>query len=437
MRIGVYGLGYVGTVTAAAFASAGHDVIGVDVNRDKVGMIEGGSSPVIEPDVDELVRRAVGEGYLVATTDHAGVVESTDISLVCVGTPSKSNGSLDLDHVIAVCRQIGRGLAGREGYHVVVIRSTVLPGTTEQVVVPVLEEESGRRAGVDFGVCFNPEFLREGSSVRDFLEPPFTLLGVADERSAGVVAGIYGMVDAPLITASVRVAEMVKYVGNAYHALKVVFGNEVGNICKALGIDSHEVMDLFSRDTKLNISRAYLTPGFAFGGSCLPKDLRALTYQARRMDVPVPLLDSILPSNDLQVERALRMVLDTPHKKVGVLGMSFKAGTDDLRESPVVELVERLIGKGYDVRIYDRNVSLASLQGANRAFIESEIPHVASLMCPSAQEVVAFGDVIVVGNRDPEHKIALDVHESEKTVLDLVRISEDLPATSGYVGISW
>jgi GDP-mannose 6-dehydrogenase len=436
-RVSVFGLGYVGTVSAAALAASGHHVVGVDPNPVKVESINQGRSPVIERGLDELLAGVVAAGTLRAIGDGHEAVCSTDISIVCVGTPSRENGSLDLSHVRHVSREIGSALRESDGYHVVVVRSTMLPGSTEDVVATTLEEQSGLSRGVDFGVCFNPEFLREGSSLHDYEHPPFTLIGAEDPRSAAVAADLYSHLDAEVIHAPIRVAEMVKYVSNAYHALKVSFANEVGNICAAQEIDSHRVMEIFARDTKLNVSAAYLRPGFAFGGSCLPKDLRALTYHGRRLDVVSPVLEAIMPSNRLQVEKAFRMVEAAGRRSVGLLGMSFKPGTDDLRESPIVDLIERLIGKGYDVMVYDRNVSLAGLQGANRAYIETEIPHIASLMADSVDELVARSEVLVIGHSDPEMIEAVSRAAEGTSVIDLVRIDDDPHPLAGYAGISW
>ncbi len=434
-RVSVFGLGYVGTVSAAALAASGHEVVGVDPNPVKVDSINDGRSPVIERGLDELLADVVASGALRAIGDGREAVRSTDISIVCVGTPSRENGSLDLSHVRQVSREIGSALRETDG-HVVVVRSTMLPGSTEDVVAATIEQESGQTRGVDFGVCFNPEFLREGSSLHDYENPPFTLVGAEDTRAAEVAASLYAHLDAEVIHAPIRVAEMVKYVSNAYHALKVSFANEVGNICAAQDIDSHHVMDIFARDTKLNVSAAYLRPGFAFGGSCLPKDLRALTYHGRRLDVVSPVLEAIMPSNRLQVEKAFRMVEAAGRRSVGVLGMSFKAGTDDLRESPMVDLIERLIGKGYDVMVYDRNVSLAGLHGANRAYIVTEIPHIASLMADSVDELIGRSEVLVVGHADAEMVEAVSRAADDSAVIDLVRIG-DGPQPPGYAGISW
>jgi GDP-mannose 6-dehydrogenase len=437
-RIAVFGLGYVGVVTAANLAEDGHHIIGVDPNLTKIELINTGRSPIVETGVDDLVLRGIRSGRLRATTDAEEAVAASDVTLICVGTPSLPNGSLDLTQVQKVCQQIGSMLASSSDGHVVVVRSTMLPGSTAEVVLPALEQASGKRAGVGFHVCINPEFLREGTAVRDFRDPPFTLVGSEDPEIAAVVADLYGDLSAERIVAPVDVAEMIKYGCNAFHALKVVFANEIGRICKPLELDSRQVMKILCSDTRLNISPAYLTPGFAFGGSCLPKDLRALLHHARRFDVDVPVLGSILASNERHVDRALEMIRATRQRKVGVLGLSFKAGTDDLRESPSVELIERLIGKGYQVRVFDRNVSIAKLQGANRAFIEREIPHISALMCDRIDEVVATSDVIVIGNRDTSFTEALTAAGSDQAIIDLVGVD---PPDSGphghYEGICW
>lgn len=435
LRISVFGLGYVGSVSLAAWASAGHDLIGVDPNTTKVDMVNRGINPVIEDGVDRLLAEGVAGGRIRATTDANEAIASTDLSFICVGTPSNPNGSLDLTHIEKVCHEIGTALATKQQWHTLVVRSTTLPGTTEDVVIPTLQAASGLVVGSDFGVGYNPEFLREGSSLRDFYAPPFTLIGATDQRSIEVLKDLYHVIEAELIIAPIKVAEMVKYTSNAYHALKVGFANEVGAVARQLGIDSHQLMTIFAKDTKLNISAAYLKPGLSFGGSCLPKDIRALVYQAREVDVATPMLASILESNQRHLDRAFEMIRTAGSKRVGVLGFSFKAGTDDLRESPVVELIERLIGKGYQVRVYDRNVSLASLQGANRAYIEKEIPHIASLMATSIEDVVASCDVLVVGNRSPD--FAESLQKTSKVVIDLVRVFEEPPDSGTYQGICW
>jgi GDP-mannose 6-dehydrogenase len=435
--VAVFGLGYVGAVTTAALAALGHNVVGVDTNEAKVAMVASGRSPVVETGLDDLLAAGVAAGRIQAVEDATQAVNASSVSMICVGTPSRGNGSLDLQQVERVCLMIGSALAEDDAYHVVAIRSTMLPGAMGDVVIPALEKESGKTAGVDFGVCVNPEFLREGTSLRDFREPPFTLIGGDDERAVAAIADLYEQLDAELVVTPMRVAEMVKYASNAFHALKVTFANEIGTLCKALDIDSHEVMDVFVRDRALNVSEAYLRPGFAYGGSCLPKDLRALIYQARRLDADVPLLGAIIPSNTAHVERALRLIQDQKRKRIGFLGFSFKAGTDDLRESPIVELIERLIGKGCDVMVYDRNVSLANLEGANRAHIEREIPHIASLMTDSVAGVMAFAEVVVIGNASEEFRDVPERIGDEQVVIDLVRISPEVRAKPGYQGICW
>jgi GDP-mannose 6-dehydrogenase len=438
VRISVFGLGYVGSVSAGCLAALGHDVIGVDVNPMKVELIASGQSPVIEAELDDIIGRSVSGGRLCATTNALDAVALSDTSLICVGTPSNGNGNLNLNFVERVCEQIGQALAAKDGYHVVIVRSTMLPGSTEQCVIPLLESASGRTAGSGFGVAFNPEFLREGTAVHDFYHPPFSLIGQYDERAAAITADLYQNIDAPLLTVPLKVAEMVKYTNNAFHALKVTFANEIGSICKQQEIDSHQVMDIFCMDDKLNLSARYLKPGFAFGGSCLPKDIRALLYHARRLDLDVPLLEAILPSNRLQIQRGYELIQQTGYKRVGVLGFSFKAGTDDLRESPIVELIELLIGKGYQVRLYDKNVSLARLHGANRAYIEREIPHIATLMRDSIEEVLATSDVIVIGNAAPEFREALAKARADQVLIDLVRLVKDADhLTARYAGIGW
>src|SRR5436309_6873872 len=389
VRVAVFGLGYVGCVSAACLARDGHSVIGVDVSAQKVEAVAAGRSPLIEPGLNELVRETVRAGRLRATSDSCLAVLQSEVSLICVGTPANGNGSLNLQFVQNVCRQIGAALATHESYHVVIVRSTVLPGTTQDVLIPVLEQESGRVAGDDFGVCMNPEFLREGTALEDYYAPSHVVVGELDQASGDRVACLYRAVDAPVRRTSLHTAEMLKYVNNAFHAVKVVFANEVGTMCKAHGIDGQELMGLFCEDHRLNVSSAYLKPGFAFGGSCLPKDLRAFLYRAKDRDIECPMLSGALRSNQQQIERGIRMVESTGRKKIGVLGLSFKASTDDVRESPVVALVETLVGRGYQVCIYDDKVDPSRLVGANRLFLERELPHIASLMRPSIDDVTS------------------------------------------------
>jgi GDP-mannose 6-dehydrogenase len=438
MRVSVFGLGYVGSVSAAALAADGHDVVGVDVNPTKVGSLNDGRSPIMEPGLDDLIRSGVEAGRLRATTDTNDAVTVTDLSLLCVGTPSRRNGSLDLSYLERVCGQIGDALRSQPSYHVVVVRSTVLPGTTHHVVIPALERRSGKRFGEGFGVSVNPEFLREGTALADFRKPPLTLVGHNHAADATGTAALYRNVDAPLVTTSIQVAEMMKYTSNTWHALKVCFANEVGNLCKRLGVDSHEVMNIFCQDEKLNLSSYYLKPGFAFGGSCLPKDVRALQYRAKEVDVQMPVVESILGSNRLQIEHAIDLVVQSGRKPVGLLGFSFKAGTDDLRESPIVILAEALLGKGYQLKIYDRNVSLARLVGTNKEYIEHQIPHLSSLLCDTVDQVLEASDVIVVGNASPEFSEAVMRCRPKQLVLDLVRLPIDRSKVRAqYEGICW
>jgi len=438
MRISIFGLGYIGSVTGASFAASGHEVIGVDANADKVALVNAGRSPVIEPGLDELLGKSVADGSFRATTDPKEAVTHSELSLICVGTPSQRNGSLNLEYLERVTQQIGEALADVDHYHVVVVRSTVLPGTTHGVVIPTLEKASGKTYGQGFGVAVNPEFLREGTALKDFQKPPLTLVGHNHAMDATHTVGLYASTDAPFIDTSIRVAEMVKYTSNVWHALKVCFANEIGNLCKRMDVDSHQLMDIFCADTKLNISPYYLKPGFAFGGSCLPKDVRAMQYRAKELDVEMPVVSSILPSNRLHIERAFDEILDTGKKRVGMLGFSFKAGTDDLRESPMVTLAEMLIGKGLCLRIYDRNVSLARLVGANKQYIEQQIAHLSSLMVGSVDELVDQSDVIVIGNQSPEFVDALSRVRDDQIVVDLVRLPvADTDKPRGYRGLSW
>ena len=427
-----------GSVSAATFAADGHVVIGVDVNPAKVASVNAGQSPIVEKGLDELIRENVAAGRLRATTSTTEAIAATDLSLICVGTPSRRNGSLDLSFLERVCVEIGEALREKPSHHVVVVRSTVLPGTTHEVVIPALERASGKKYGAGFGVTVNPEFLREGTALGDFRNPPLTLVGHNYISDAQPTEALYAKVNAPVVTTNIRTAEMIKYASNTWHALKVCFANEVGNLCKRLDIDSHEVMDIFCRDEKLNLSSYYLRPGFAFGGSCLPKDVRALQYRAKELDLDMPVIQSILGSNQLQVQQAIDMVVETGRKKVGLLGFSFKAGTDDLRESPIVILAESLLGKGYHLCIYDRNVSLARLVGANKEYINTQIPHLSSLLCDTIEEVIDRCDVIVVGNGSPEFAEALKKTRPDQIIVDLFRVDvsrDEIPAS--YSGICW
>jgi GDP-mannose 6-dehydrogenase len=438
MRISVFGLGYVGCVSAACLAARGHQVIGVDVNPVKVDLINGGQAPVVEERIGELTAEVVESGALRATTDVAEAIAATEVSLICVGTPSAPNGSLSTVYLERVAEQIGQAIAEQSHRHTVVLRSTMLPGTCLDLLVPILEKSSGKTAGVDIGVAVNPEFLREGTSVRDFFQPPKTVVGELDAASGDVVAALYEGLPGEVFRVPIPVAEMTKYADNAFHALKIGFANELGSVSRALGLDSHQVIDVFLADRKLNISPAYLRPGFAFGGSCLPKDLRGLVYAARRADVSVPILEHVLPSNEEHLRRAFELVVATGRRKVGLFGLSFKPGTDDLRESPLVELAERLLGKGYDLRIYDANVSLSRLMGANREYIEQRLPHLGDLLSSSVDEVLAHAEVCLVGCTDPDVLEALP-HGGDRVLIDLVRLpdAEQRRAEPGYVGLAW
>ena len=437
MRISIFGLGYVGCVSAACFAKNGHSVIGVDVNPAKREILMSGRSPVVEADLDELIADGIASGRLRAAGSALEAIAASDVSLICVGTPSRPNASLDLDYVARVCEEIGAALRAHNERHIVCVRSTMVPGSTESVVVPSLVKGFGGALPDRVRVAVNPEFLREGTAVFDFFNPPKTVVGSADEATATTIVDLYAGIEAPVFKTPVKVAEMVKYVDNVFHALKISFANEIGTICKSVGVDSHEVMRIFTSDRKLNISPAYLKPGFAFGGSCLPKDVRALVYLGRSRDLNLPLLSSLIPSNDVQIDRAAEMVFARGKKRLGFLGMSFKPGTDDLRESPLVRLIEMCLGKGYDLRIYDQSVSLARLVGANKAYIEKEIPHISRLLSTDIVEVTAFAEVIVVGHRSQEFADAVRAAGHDKAVIDLARVFDEIPGDPGYEGVNW
>ncbi|HKP43756.1 nucleotide sugar dehydrogenase [Mycobacterium sp.] len=437
--VSVFGLGYVGCVTAACLASRGYRVVGVDVNPDKMESLRQGRSPIVEEDIGDLIAEVVDAGNLTVTANAHAAVLDTDISLICVGTPSSAGGGLTTRYLEEVTSEIGAVLAEKDGWHVVVFRSTMVPGTCEKLLIPLLEKASGKRADVDFGVCVNPEFLREGTSIRDFRDPPKTVVGATDLRSARTVLGLYEGLPGPRFQVPIAVAEMTKYVDNSFHAVKIGFANEIGAICAALELDSHAVMDIFLADTKLNISPAYLRPGFAFGGSCLPKDLRALTHTARRNDVDTPLLANVLVSNEVHLRRALDLVIADGRRKVGIFGLSFKSGTDDLRESPMVELAERLIGKGFDVKIHDANVILSRLVGANRTYIDERLPHIGEVLIDTVDAVLEHAEVLIIGSRAPEVVDAISQVGSERLIIDLVRLpnAEQLRGTPNYQGIGW
>jgi GDP-mannose 6-dehydrogenase len=437
MDIAIFGLGYVGAVSAACLSKEGHRVIGVDANADKVDLINQGKSPVVEKDVGEMIAEAVAAGTLRATTDSAAAIRDSELAIVCVGTPSSPNGNLELGYVKRVCEEIGAALRDKKDFFAVVVRSTVLPGTLRNLVIPTLEATSGKTVGNDIGAGFFPEFLRESTAVWDFYNPPKVVFAASDHTTQSMLESLNAGFDAPKICTSYEIAEMVKYADNTWHAVKVAFANEIGSIAKAVNVDGGAVMDIFCQDTKLNISSKYLRPGFAFGGSCLPKDVRALTYKARSLDLDTPLINAIMPSNERHIERALRMVLDLNERNVGVLGLSFKAGTDDLRESPVVELVERLLGKGHEIRIFDHNVNLSRLVGANRAYIFERLPHIARLLVDDVDQVVNHGGTIIVGNSDRHFADVVGRLNMSQRVVDLVRIANSQQSAGGYNGLCW
>ncbi|MFJ5807569.1 nucleotide sugar dehydrogenase [Streptomyces sp. NPDC093093] len=438
MRVSVLGLGYVGCVSAACLASLGHEVIGVDVSQAKVDLVNAGKAPVVEERISELIAEVVGSGALRATSDVREAIMGSDVSLVCVGTPSEPNGSLCTTYLERVTEQIGAAVAERGGRQTIVFRSTMLPGTCLNLLVPILEKYIGGTAGVDIGIAVNPEFLREGTSVQDFFDPPKTVIGELDPASGDVVEALYDGLPGEVFRVPIPTAEAIKYADNAFHGLKIGFANELGAVCHALGVDTHQVVDVFLADRKLNISPAYLRPGFAFGGSCLPKDLRSLLHAARSADISVPILAHVLPSNSEHLQRAVELVARTGKRRVGLFGLSFKPGTDDLRESPLVELAERLFGKGYDLRIYDPNVNLSRLLGANREYIETRLPHLAQLLAESIGEVLEHAEVCLVGTRDPAVLSALP-HGDGTLIVDLVRLpdAEARRAEPGYMGLAW
>ena len=437
--VSIFGLGYVGTVTAACLAHKGNRVTGVDLSAGKVEALGTGRSPIVEPRVSDLIAECQAACRLHATTDSEQAVLDTEISFLCVGTPSMRNGKLDLGHVGPVCEEIGQALRKKDSFHLIVLRSTVLPGTAETIVIPTLEKASGRKMGKDFGVCVNPEFMREGTAVADFLEPSITIIGASDPSHTRVLRELYSWVPGKVFETSFRSAEMVKYVCNAWHAVKVAFANEVGTMAKSLGVDAEAVIEIFSTDTKLNISPTYLKPGFAFGGSCLPKDVRALNYRAKELDLELPLLESVLPSNHAHLDRAIEIVLGTGKKEVAVLGLSFKAATDDLRESPQVQLVKRLIGEGCRLKIWDDNVSLGRLIGSNRQYIEEVIPHIGSRLSSDLNQVLEQADVVVIGTRGIDRKKLDSQLRPNHVVVDLVNLEKFRrpAAAKAYEGLCW
>ncbi len=438
MKISIFGLGYVGAVSLACLSRDGHDVIGVDIDRTKLDLIMAGKTPVVEEGMVDLMQRVADSGQVTVTTDAQQAVRDSEISLVCVGTPSAANGSQDQGAILRLAAEIGRALAAKDAPHVVVFRSTLVPGTVEDVLRPIVEEHSGKKDGVDFHLCFQPEFLREGSSIRDYDKPPFTIVGANHAFPVERLQALFGGLPCKFIQTTVRSAEMMKYCCNNFHALKITFANETARLCEALGVDPFEVMDLVCQDTQLNISKAYLKPGFAFGGSCLPKDLRATTYLAKKHDVEIPMLAGILPSNRNHLDVALQKLLDTGKRKIGFIGLSFKTGTDDLRESPLVTLAEQLIGKGMQLAIYDPEVHLARLLGANRSFIQKHLPHIGDMLQADISAVIEQSEVLVVGLTGAEVSGALATHcRGDQTVLDLVNLQNRGAIRARVTGLCW
>ena len=438
MKISIFGLGYVGAVSLACLSRDGHHVVGVDIDRAKLDLIAAGKTPVVEEGMVDLMADVAAGGRVVVTTDVQQAVRDTDISLVCVGTPSAANGSQDQSAVLRLAADIGRAIAEKHSPHVVVFRSTLVPGTVEDVLRPIIEAASGKKDGQGFFLCFQPEFLREGSSIRDYDKPPFTIVGANHPEPVNRLRELFGHLPCKFIETSVRSAEMMKVCCNNFHALKITFANETARLCDALGVDAFQVMDLLCQDTQLNISRAYLRPGFAFGGSCLPKDLRATTHLAKMHDVEIPVLGSIMQSNRDHLEVAIAKVLASGKRRVGFIGLSFKTGTDDLRESPLVGLAEHLIGKGMQLAIYDPEVTLSRLLGANRRYIETHLPHIGDLLSADIGDVIAKSDVLVLGLDDEPTQRALAQHcRAEQTVIDLVRVRNRADIAATVTGLCW
>jgi GDP-mannose 6-dehydrogenase len=438
VNISIFGLGYVGAVSLACLARDGHGVAGVDIDPIKLDLIRAGKTPVVEEGMVELMAQVAASGRVRLTQDVREAVLASDISFICVGTPSAANGSQDQEAVLRITRDLGRALRDKQQTHTLVFRSTLVPGTCEETLVHLLEREADKREGDGFHVCFQPEFLREGTSIKDYDRPPFTIVGARSPAAAAPLRELFGHLPCQFHVTSLRAAETVKYCCNNFHALKITFANETARLCEALGVDPFEVMDLMCKDTQLNISRAYLKPGFAFGGSCLPKDLRATAHLAKVRDVELPMLASVLASNRVHIEHAIRKVMESGARRVGLLGLSFKTGTDDLRESPLVGLAEHLIGKGLELLVYDPDVRMSSLLGANRRFIDSHLPHIGRLLRPDIGEVIGQSDAIVVGLATAEVCKALHgLTREEQVVVDLVRLPRGIEMPARYVGLCW
>jgi len=435
-RLSIFGLGYVGTVSAVCFAARGHMVIGVDVNPTKASLINERRTPIVEAQVAELIDSAVGSGRLRATVSVAEAIAQSDISMVCVGTPTAPSGRLNTDALVTVAEEIGRELRAKSTHHTVVFRSTMVPRTFRSLLIPALERASGKRAGVGFSACVNPEFLREGSAVADFHHPEKTVFGADDAQTWETVAALYEDLPGTIVRTTPEIGALAKYVDNVWHALKVGFANEIGNICKGAGIDSHAVMDIFCLDHKLNISTAYLRPGFAFGGSCLPKDTRGLGYFGREYELSLPILESILPSNNNQIDRACEWVLSFKRRHISILGCTFKSGTDDLRESPFVLLIERLLGKGCELKVFDEHIELSKLVGANRDYLMSTIPHIAALLVGTAAQAIQGADIVILSNSSPGYVTALDQLTDDQLLLDFAGLLS-LQSRHNYAGLNW
>ena len=436
MNISIFGLGYVGAVSCACFAKSGHQVIGVDISQLKVDLINKGLSPIVEKDLDAYIKEGVEENRIMATRDIDHAIANSEISIVCVGTPSQLNGNIDLTYIFKVCEEIATAIKAKNEFHTIVIRSTIVPGTIKDCC-EIIEDVSGKKHNEGFGIAANPEFLREGTAIQDFWNPPYTIIGTLSERSGTALKELYGNIEAPVYDIKPEEAEMVKYTNNNFHALKITFANEIGNICKELDVDGHIVMNIVAADKKLNLSPYYMKPGFAFGGSCLPKDVRGLNYRAKILDVKTPLLNSLLESNEYQIQRGLQMIYETGKKKIGIVGFAFKAGTDDLRESPMITMIETLLGKGFELSLYDSNVLLSKLMGKNKDFLTGHIPHIARILDDSLDQVISKSEVIVIGNKSEEFKNITERVNNEQTIIDLVRINDDQISKDNYVGICW
>jgi len=435
MNISIFGLGYVGCVSLGCLSKDGHNVIGVDTSISKVDQINSGQATIIEKDIDIIISEQVKAGRIRATTDHFLAIKESDISIVAVGTPGTGKGHLDLQHIFNVAKNIGEALKSKKTSHIITIRSTIMPGTCDKFA-DVVEKTSGKRRNFDFAIVDNPEFLREGTAVHDYNNPPITLIGSDNTEAAESVASLFRHLPAEIVFTDLKTAEIMKYVNNTFHALKISFGNEIGNICSELGIDSHKVMEIFCKDKQLNISPYYFKPGFAYGGSCLPKDLKGLQTLAHDLYVDAPVIDSIDKTNDIQIQRAIKIIFRYWNKKLGFLGLSFKAGTDDLRNSPAVTVIEALLGKGCDIKIYDKHINLAMLTGTNKEFISSRIPHLASLLTDDPLRLIKESDIIIINTKETEFLKYLE-NIGNKVIIDFVRLSEELLSNNNYIGINW